>query len=125
MGSASVGSFTLQSVVKITRSAKKTVVEHMIPGAPAILQANGRPRDVVKITGILNPTAEITAVQNIAAIGNTAAISVSAVTDVQGTDWAAYASNTYLLQSVEPIESQPGATVPWGHYTITLIELGP
>jgi len=66
MGSANVGGTVLNSVVDVSRKVKKTVVDHMIPGAPAIEQANGRPRDPVIITGILNPTSEITAVQTIA-----------------------------------------------------------
>lgn len=123
MGTAIVGGYSLTSVVQVTaREVKKILVEHPIPGTASIMQANGRVRDTVKIAGILNPTSEITAVQNIAAIPNSTPISVSAVTDVAGTDWPAYLSNTYFLQSVR-VTTQPGATVPWGRYEINLVEV--
>lgn len=124
MGTATIAGNTLTSVVDVQRTFKKNVVKHEIPGTASIVQSIGRTRDALIVTGILNPTSEITAVQNIATYSNTTTFAASAVTDVQGTDWAAMNSNTYYVDSVK-IKTQKGTRVPWGSYQIDLIESGP
>ena len=124
MGTATVGAFTLNSVTRVERVYPKIVAEHEIPGTAAIVQAVGRKRDTIKIYGILNPSSEITAVQNIGAISNSAAISASAVTDTAGTNWPNLNSNTYFLDNVQ-VKTREGTVVPWGSYEITLKEQGP
>ena len=112
----------MNSVVDVKVTEKKIIAEHDIPGTSSIIQMIGRKRRGVTLTGILNPTSEITAVGNLIGINNTSPFSAVAVTDVAGTDWIGTNGNTYFLVDVEP-KTQKGTRVPWGTYTISLIEV--
>ena len=122
MGTATIAGYTLNSIVDVKRSNKRTNAEHEIPGTASIVQAVGRKRDIVTITGILNPTSEIVAVGNLLGLSNTSPFSAVAVTDVAGTDWVGGVGNTFFLQSVQP-QTEKGTKVPWGKYVIELIEV--
>ena len=122
MGSATIAGYTLTSVVDVKRTEKKIIAEHEIPGASSIIQMMGRKRATVTITGILNPSSEITAIGNLMLLSNTTQFSAVAVTDVTGTDWVGGIGNTYFLADVTP-QTQKGTRVPWGTYTVTLIEV--
>jgi len=135
MGSATVGSYTLNSLVKVEREEKQNIIEQTIPGAASIMQAVGRKRATLILTGILNPSNEILAVQQIAYTqGNTAPFTITAITDVATTptDWG---MNSPLYTGLNPpstaykyfyeslkIGTQPGTRVPWGTYTLTFRE---
>lgn len=116
MGTASVGSFTLNSVTHIERNVPLINAVHPIPGGTAIAQAMGLGLGKVTIHGILNPSSECIAVQNIGGLTNTATYSVSVV--IGGVTWV---NDVFFVEDTQ-IETQPGmhTQLPWGKYKIVL-----
>ena len=116
MGNATVGAYTLTSVTHIDRNVPLVNVVHPIPGGTAIAQAMGLGLGKVVIHGILNPSSECLAVQNIGALSNTTTYSVSAVIGN-----VTLVNDTFYIEDTQ-IEPQPGmnTVLPWGKYKIIL-----
>src|SRR3990167_6017137 len=116
MGNATVGAYTLTSVSHIEMNVPLYNVVHAIPGGTALAQAVGLGLGMVTIHGILNPSSECVAVQNIGGLTNSQAYSVSVV--IGGVTWV---SDTFYIEDTK-IETQPGmhSQLPWGKYAITI-----
>jgi hypothetical protein len=126
MGTATIAGYTLNSVIDVQRTATKIVAKQQIPGGVEIVQPLGRTRDGLVVTGILNPSAEITAVQNLMSVAGTTG-SYTASVIVAGVNWGTpVGGQTWAIDKVE-IKTQAGmaTNLPWGKYAVTLTETGP